>query len=76
MNGSSKQYTLFAKLSKGVENGDPKVSEQIKELLKSIDDPSKMRYLEGLLLMLGEDPGELEDAPDIELDPEEYWEEY
>ena len=68
---------ILQNLSKAVEKGDPKVSERIKEL---IDNPNmnfnQMRYLEGLLLILGESPGELEDAPDIDNDPEEYWEEY
>ena len=35
-----------------------------------------MRYLEGLLMMLGESAGELEDPPDFEDNLEEYWEEY
>ena len=34
-----------------------------------------MRYLEGLLILLGEKSGELEDPPDIEDDPDEYWQE-
>ena len=34
-----------------------------------------MRYLEGLLILLGERPGELEDPPDFEDDPDEYWQE-
>ena len=63
-------------LSKAVEEGDPTASVKIKELLNASDDPSIMRYLEGLLMTLGENPGELEDAPDFEDDPEEYWEEY
>ena len=64
-------------LSKAVEDRDPQVSMRIRALL---DDPNvtfnQMRYLEGLLVILGESPGELEDAPDIDTDPEEYWEEY
>ena len=64
-------------LSKAVEEGQPGVAIQIRELM---DDPAtsfnEMRYLEGLLLILGESPGELEDPPDVEEDPEEYWEEY
>ena len=68
---------ILRKLSKAVEEGDPDASRKIREL---IDNPgitfSQMRYLEGLLLVLGESPGELEDAPDIDYDPEEYWEEY
>ena len=66
----------FFLLSKGVEKNDPQIAAKIKSLLKSSDDPSQMRYLEGLLMMLGETPGELEDPPDFEDDPEEYWEEY
>tara|TARA_Y100001968_G_C19354646_1_gene716517 strand:+ start:617 stop:832 length:216 start_codon:yes stop_codon:yes gene_type:complete len=65
------------RLSKAVEDGDPLASKRIRELLEN---PSisfnEMRYLEGLLVILGESPGELEDAPDIDNDPEEYWEEY
>jgi len=68
---------LFASLSKAVEDGDPYVGERIKTLM---DKPeitfNQMRYLEGLLMILGENPGEFEDPPDIEDDPEEYWEEY
>ena len=63
-------------LSKAVEKGDPKAAQQAKDLLNKSDNPSEMRYLEGLLLLLGEKPGELEDPPDYENDPEEYWEEY
>ena len=66
----------FSLLSKAVEDGDPKAAEMVKELLNKTDNPSEMRYLEGLLLLLGENPGELEDPPDYEDDPEEYWEEY
>ena len=62
----------FIKLSKAVEEGDPEAGSRIKELLNQSEDPSEMRYLEGLLLLLGETPGELEDPPDIEDDPEEY----
>ena len=64
-------------LANAVENAEPMASKRIKQLL---DNPNlsfnQMRYLEGLLLVLGESPGELEDAPDIDNDPEEYWEEY
>ena len=67
---------IFYRLSKAVEEKDPNASKEIKQLLKSSEDPSEMRYLEGLLMMLGESPGELEDPPDIEDDQEEYWEEY
>ena len=67
---------IFSSLSKAVEEGDPNASEKIRETLTTTDDLSEMRYLEGLLLMLGESPGELEDSPDIENGEEEYWEEY
>ena len=73
---NSNKFRDFTYLSEGVERGDPNISSQIKDLLSSSEDPSEMRYLEGLLLLLGEKPGELEDSPDIEHDPEEYWEEY
>ena len=63
-------------LSSAVEKGDPSAAKQIKDRLNKSDNPSEMRYLEGLLLLLGEKPGELEDPPDYEDDPEEYWEEY
>ncbi len=66
----------FSKLTNAVEVGDPMAAKMIKEKLDKSDDPSQMRYLEGLLLLLGETPGELEDPPDYEDDPEEYWEEY
>ena len=66
----------FQELSKAVENLEPDAAKRIKELLNSSDNPSEMRYLEGLLMMLGESIGELEDPPDIEDDQEEYWEEY
>ena len=62
----------FYALSKAVEEDDPEVVKKIRDLLSSSEDPSEMRYLEGLLLLLGETPGELEDPPDIEDDPEEY----
>ncbi|WP_320663976.1 hypothetical protein [Prochlorococcus sp. MIT 1223] len=67
---------IFYALSKAVENNDPNAAKRIREILNSSEDPSEMRYLEGLLMMLGESPGELEDPPDIEDDQEEYWEEY
>ena len=67
---------IFYSLSKAVENNDPNAAKKIREVLNSSEDPSKMRYLEGLLMMLGESVGELEDPPDIEDDQEEYWEEY
>ena len=63
-------------LSNAVEKGDPTAAKQVKDRLNKSDNPSEMRYLEGLLLLLGENPGELEDPPDYEDDPEEYWEEY
>ena len=63
-------------LSNAVEKGDPNAAKKVKERLNKSEDPSEMRYLEGLLLLLGEQPGELEDPPDYEDDPEEYWEEY
>ena len=63
-------------LSDAVEKGDPEAARKIKDRLNQSDNPSEMRYLEGLLLLLGEKPGELEDPPDYENDPEEYWEEY
>tara|TARA_Y100001968_G_C19265513_1_gene671467 strand:+ start:420 stop:650 length:231 start_codon:yes stop_codon:yes gene_type:complete len=76
MGVNSNLYERFLLLSKSVEEKDPEAAKKIKEVLKSSDNPSEMRYLEGLLLMLGELPGELEDAPDFEDDPEEFWEEY
>tara|TARA_Y100001968_G_scaffold324307_1_gene363393 strand:+ start:198 stop:428 length:231 start_codon:yes stop_codon:yes gene_type:complete len=63
-------------LSSAIEEGDPTAASRVKERLSKSEDPSEMRYLEGLLLLLGEKPGELEDPPDYEDDPEEYWEEY
>ena len=62
-------------LTKAVERGDPKVAKKVKDLLDKSDNPSEMRYLEGLLILLGEKPGELEDPPDGEDDPDEYWQE-
>tara|TARA_Y100001968_G_scaffold312960_1_gene336667 strand:+ start:8574 stop:8804 length:231 start_codon:yes stop_codon:yes gene_type:complete len=70
------ENNLFYNLSKAVERKDPEVEKKIRELLNTSDDESQMRYLEGLLMLLGKNPGELEDPPDIEHDPEEYWEEY
>ena len=67
----------FFKLSEAVEKGQVNVLDEIKELMEHPDTSfNEMRYLEGLLRILGEMPGELEDPPDIEEDPEEYWEEY
>ena len=62
-------------LTKAVEQGDPKVAKRVKDLLDKSDNPSEMRYLEGLLILLGEKPGELEAPPDVEDDPDEYWQE-
>ena len=62
-------------LTQAVEQGDPKVVQKVKDHLDQSDDPSEMRYLEGLLILLGEKPGELEDPPDVEDDPDEYWQE-
>jgi len=62
-------------LTKAVEEGDPEASKKVKDRLNNSDNPSEMRYLEGLLILLGEQPGELEDHPDCEDDPDEYWQE-
>ena len=62
-------------LSKAVEEGDPEATKKIKDHLNRSDNPSEMRYLEGLLILLGEQPGELEDPPDHEDDPDQYWQE-
>ena len=62
-------------LTQEVEQGDPKVVQKVKDRLDKSDNPSEMRYLEGLLILLGEKPGELEDPPDFEDDPDEYWKE-
>ena len=62
-------------LTKAVEEGDPEAKTKIKDRLNKSDNPSEMRYLEGLLILLGEKPGELEDPPDFEDDPDEYWQE-
>ena len=67
--------TLFS-LSEAVGKGEPDAAARVRNRLASADDESEMRYLEGLLLVLGEPLGELEDPPDCEDDPEEYWEEY
>ncbi len=75
MNSERIDDSLFL-ISKAVEKGEPGISKKIRDMLNSSDNPSEMRYLEGLLMLLGEMPGELEDRPDIENDPEEYWEEY
>ena len=60
-------------LTKSVEAGDPEATKKIKDRLNKSENPSEMRYLEGLLILLGEHPGELEDPPDFEDDPDEYW---
>ena len=62
-------------LTTAVEKGDPEASRKVKDRLNNSDNPSEMRYLEGLLILLGEKPGELEDPPDYEDDPDEYWQE-
>ena len=62
-------------LTKAVEDGDPEAINKVKDHLIRSDNPSEMRYLEGLLILLGEQPGELEDPPDYENDPDEYWQE-
>ena len=62
-------------LTKAVERGDPEIAIKVKDRLDKSDNPSEMRYLEGLLILLGEDPGELEEPPDVEDDPDEYWQE-
>ena len=62
-------------LTKAVEEGDPDSITKIKDRLNKSENPSEMRYLEGLLILLGEKPGELEDPPDFEDDPDEYWQE-
>ena len=62
-------------LTNAVEKGDPEAAKKVKEHLNNSEDPSEMRYLEGLLILLGERPGELEDPPDCEDDPDEYWKE-
>ena len=62
-------------LTRAVEKGDPEASQKVKDRLNKSENPSEMRYLEGLLILLGENPGELEDLPDFENDPDQYWEE-
>ena len=62
-------------LTQAVEKGDPEATKKVKDRLNKSDNPSEMRYLEGLLILLGEKPGELEDPPDHEDDPDEYWQE-
>ena len=62
-------------LTKAIEEGDPEAAKKVRARLNNSDNPSEMRYLEGLLILLGERPGELEDSPDCEDDPDEYWQE-
>ena len=62
-------------LTKAVEQRDPQVAKKVKDRLDNSDNPSEMRYLEGLLILLGEKPGELEEPPEVEDDPDEYWQE-
>ena len=62
-------------LSQAIEEGDPEAIIKVKDQLNRSENPSEMRYLEGLLILLGEQPGELEDHPDFEDDPDEYWQE-
>ena len=62
-------------LTKAVEEKDPGAIRRVKDRLNKSEDPSEMRYLEGLLILLGEQPGELEDPPDFEDDPDQYWQE-
>ena len=62
-------------LTQAIEQGDPEATNKVKDRLNKSDNPSEMRYLEGLLILLGEKPGELEDPPDHEDDPDEYWQE-
>ena len=75
MKGIDPQNDTIYLLTKAVEEGDPEASRKIKAHLNKLDNPSEMRYLEGLLILLGEKPGELEDPPDYEDDPDEYWKE-
>ena len=75
MQGIDPQKDPLYLLTKAVEKGDPKVAKEIKDYLDKSDNPSEMRYLEGLLILLGEKPGELEEPPDVEDDPDEYWRE-
>ena len=75
MNGIDPKKDPIYLLAKAVEEGDPEATKKVKDRLNKSDDPSEMRYLEGLLILLGEQPGELEDPPDHEDDPDEYWKE-
>ncbi len=62
-----KNHPLYL-LTKAVENGEPEAKKKIKDHLNKTEDTSEMRYLEGLLILLGEQPGELEDPPDKKAD--------
>ena len=75
MKGIDPQKDPIYMLAKAVAEGDPEAIKKIKDRLNKSDNPSEMRYLEGLLILLGEQPGELEDPPDYEDDPDEYWKE-
>ena len=75
MKGIDPQKDPIYMLAKAVEEGDPEATKKVKEHLNQSENPSEMRYLEGLLILLGEQPGELEDSPDFEDDPDEYWQE-
>ena len=75
MTGIDPKNSPLYLLTKAVEEGDPSATKKVKDRLNKSEDPSEMRYLEGLLILLGEQPGELEDPPDFEDDPDEYWKE-
>ena len=73
MKGTDPKSDPLYLLTKAVEQGEPSVAQKVKDRLNRSEDPSEMRYLEGLLILLGEKPGELEDPPDVEDDPDEDW---
>ena len=75
MNAIDPKHDPLYLLTKAVEEGNPDAAKKVKDRLNKSENPSEMRYLEGLLLLLGEQPGELEDPPDFEDDPDEYWNE-
>ena len=75
MNEKDPEQDPLYLLTKAIEKGDPESAKKVKARLNNSDNPSEMRYLEGLLILLGERPGELEDPPDCEDDPDEYWQE-
>ena len=75
MKGKDPKNDPIYLLTKAVEEGDPEATKKVKDRLNKSDNLSEMRYLEGLLILLGEKPGELEDHPDYEDDPDEYWKE-